>query len=81
MRKIDHTFKISDLEKKASKKLTIEEVFNDEVKPVLNRHTALPRFDQDLKDSGVEEDKEASADVIKNNVNSEIVTRSGKFEH
>ena len=27
MRKIDHTFKISDLEKKASKKLTIEEVF------------------------------------------------------
>ena len=27
MRKIDHTFKISDLEKKASKKLSIEEVF------------------------------------------------------
>jgi len=27
LRKIDHTFKISDLEKKASKKLTIEEVF------------------------------------------------------
>ena len=54
---------------------TIEDVFNDEVKPVLNRHTALTRFDQDLKDAGVEEDKEASADVIKNNVNSEIVTR------
>ena len=38
-------------------------------------------FDRDLKAAGVEEDREASADDIKNNVNSEIVTRWEKFEH